>query len=297
MKKRIISGAIMGVVVALVLLLGLTLSNIVITAFLAVIAGIGVYELVCNAAKINDKVFKIMPSVYTIVMVFAFSPWLEGILRVAFKYYDSNLFQVELGATEVFSPTVSALVAAAITIVYVMASAVLILIKQNDFDLEKIAVVCGMPILYAFAFSSIGSIITAENGIYYLLLVLNFSCVCDMGAYFVGVSMGKTKLCPEISPNKTVEGAIGGIASSMIVSLIITLCFGEFSKIIPTLLLTIPLCAAGMTGDLFASVIKRKTGIKDYGNLIPGHGGILDRADSILFISPLVMCLILLGVL
>lgn len=297
MKKRIISGAIMGIVVALVLVLGLNLSNVIITFFLALVAGVGVYELIYNAAKIEDKVFKIMTPVYTVVMVFAFSPWLEGILRVALKYYDSNLFQVELGATEVLEPTFSAMIAATVTIVYVIASAVLILIKQNDFDLEKISVICGMPLLYAFAFSTIGSVITAQNGIYYLLLILNFSCVCDMGAYFVGVSMGKTKLCPEISPNKTVEGALGGIVSSIVVSLIITLCFGKFSKIIPTLLLTILLCAAGMTGDLFASVIKRKTGIKDYGNLIPGHGGILDRADSILFISPLVMCLILLGVL
>jgi phosphatidate cytidylyltransferase len=116
-----------------------------------------------------------------------------------------------------------------------------------------------------------------------------------MGAYFVGVSMGKTKLCPEISPKKTVEGSLGGIVSSVIVTLIITLCFGYFDKILPTLLLTIPLCVAGMAGDLFASIIKRKVGIKDYGDLIPGHGGILDRVDSILFISPLVFCLLFLG--
>ena len=116
-----------------------------------------------------------------------------------------------------------------------------------------------------------------------------------MGAYFVGVSMGKTKLCPNISPKKTVEGALGGIVSSVIVSLVITLCFGPFVKILPVVLLTIPLCAAGMVGDLFASIIKRKVGIKDYGDLIPGHGVVLDRVDSILFISPLVYGLVFLG--
>jgi phosphatidate cytidylyltransferase len=117
-----------------------------------------------------------------------------------------------------------------------------------------------------------------------------------MGAYFVGVSIGKTKLCPQISPKKTVEGALGGIVSSIIVTAIITLCYGYFDKILPTLLITIPLCVVGMAGDLFASIIKRKVGIKDYGDLIPGHGGILDRVDSILFISPLVYCLMLIGV-
>ena len=129
-----------------------------------------------------------------------------------------------------------------------------------------------------------------------MLLVLNFACVSDIGAYFVGVSMGKTKLCPEISPKKTVEGALGGIASSVIVTLVITLCFGHFDKILVALLLTIPLCVVGMAGDLFASIIKRKVGIKDYGDLIPGHGGILDRVDSVLFISPVFYCLILIGV-
>ena len=112
----------------------------------------------------------------------------------------------------------------------------------------------------------------------------------------LGVSMGKTKLCPTISPNKTIEGAIGGVVSSVIVSLVITLCFGKYNAIPVVLLLTIPLCIAGMMGDLFASIIKRKVGIKDYGNLIPGHGGILDRVDSLLFISPLIFCLMILGV-
>ena len=132
---------------------------------------------------------------------------------------------------------------------------------------------------------------------FYLLLVLNYSSVCDIGAYFVGVSMGKTKLCPAISPKKTVEGAIGGIVSSAIVGLVITLCFGLYDKILPVMLLTIPFCIAGMAGDLFASIIKRKVGIKDYGDLIPGHGGVLDRVDSILFIAPLVFSAIFLGIL
>lgn len=293
MKKRIISGVVMGAVVALVLALGLLLENFIITAFVAIIAGIGVLELVGNAAKIDWIVFKILSGVYTAIMVFILSSWLEEALRLSFFFNDDTASQIELTTSDVYLPVIAAI----ISIVYIVACAILILIKQADFDLSKIAVLCGMPLLYAFAFSTISSIITATNGIYYLLLILNFSCVCDMGAYFVGVSYGKRKLCPEISPNKTVEGALGGIVSSIVVSLIITLCYGKFTAIIPTVLLTIPLCIAGMAGDLFASVIKRKTGIKDYGNLIPGHGGVLDRVDSMLFIAPLIFCLMFLGVL
>ena len=284
MKKRIISGVVMGAVVALVLILGLEVKSVFITVFLCVIAAVASFELVINAAGLKGLLWTLLPSVYTAVMVFLLS--------------DINEQVYLLSATDYMYIDMSTPVAAIIvSVLYFIACAVLILVKHSEFDIGKITVVCAMPTVLAFAFSTLGSIIIATGGIYYLLLALNFACVCDMGAYFVGVSLGKTKLCPEISPNKTVEGALGGIASSIVVSLIITLCYGHFGKILPVLLLTIPLCAAGMAGDLFASIIKRKAGIKDYGNLIPGHGGILDRVDSLLFIAPLVYCLMLIGAL
>ena len=283
MKKRIISGVVMGVIVALVIVFGLSLNNLILTTFVAIVAALGVNELVGNAAKIENVVIRILSAVYTVAMVFLFSNINENLYRLNltdYQYLDIDSL-------------ISAIV---VSVVYVIVCAVLMLVRQAEFDLAKIAVVCGMPILYAFAFSTLASVIIATGGIYYLLLVLNFACVCDMGAYFVGVSMGKTKLCPEISPNKTVEGALGGVISSVIATLVITLCFGYFNKILPALLITIPLCAVGMIGDLFASIIKRKVGIKDYGELIPGHGGILDRVDSVLFIAPLVYSLLILGV-
>ena len=109
----------------------------------------------------------------------------------------------------------------------------------------------------------------------------------DICAYFAGVTMGKHKLCPVISPKKTWEGAIGGVLGSVI------LCglFGFFfMKDGLGLCLIIGFLGSiiSMFGDLTASIFKRKMGIKDYGNLIPGHGGIMDRFDSILFTAPLV---------
>jgi phosphatidate cytidylyltransferase len=115
----------------------------------------------------------------------------------------------------------------------------------------------------------------------------------DIMAYFTGYAIGKHKLCPKISPKKTIEGSIGGILGSVL------LCglFGYF--VIPGLLLHCIIIGVlggvvSQFGDLTASIFKRKMGIKDYGNLIPGHGGILDRFDSVLFTAPMVYYYIML---
>lgn len=107
----------------------------------------------------------------------------------------------------------------------------------------------------------------------------------DIAAYFTGYCLGKHKLCPNLSPKKTVEGAIGGVLGSVILSVI----FGLIVKIqIFPHIVVMGIVGSIMSqlGDLSASAFKRKMGIKDYGNLIPGHGGIMDRFDSILFTAP-----------
>lgn len=133
---------------------------------------------------------------------------------------------------------------------------------------------------------------TGEYSILVWLIVLT-AFGTDIMAYFTGVFLGKHKLCPKISPKKTIEGSVGGVLGSII------LC-GLFSWIfIPRLLvhcLIIGLLGGVVSqfGDLTASIFKRKMGIKDYGNLIPGHGGILDRFDSVLFTAPMVYYYIIL---
>lgn len=113
----------------------------------------------------------------------------------------------------------------------------------------------------------------------------------DIGAYMVGRRYGKNKLWPEISPNKTIEGALGGIASAFVVALIYLLIFPgkEYFAYgtLPMLLLTIVFSIFGQFGDLVESAIKRHYDIKDSGNILPGHGGILDRFDSMLFVFPI----------
>ncbi|MGE7766418.1 phosphatidate cytidylyltransferase [Peribacillus sp. NPDC096540] len=124
-------------------------------------------------------------------------------------------------------------------------------------------------------------------GLIYILLALFTIWATDSGAYFIGKSLGKRKLWPEISPNKTVEGFFGGIFSALIVGVL----FYAFSSLDYTLfqLLLISLIIAifGQLGDLVQSAYKRHYGVKDSGKLLPGHGGILDRLDSLIFILPI----------
>ena len=122
--------------------------------------------------------------------------------------------------------------------------------------------------------------------------------VSDIFAYFTGRFFGKHKLIPEISPKKTVEGAVGAIVCTMLFMVlygwIVSLCT-ELSVNYLVLLIAGPvLSVVGQIGDLIASLVKRERGVKDYGTLLPGHGGIMDRFDSILTVSGAAMIIVLL---
>ena len=130
-----------------------------------------------------------------------------------------------------------------------------------------------------------------ENGIFIFILLFVCSWIADTCAYFTGVTLGKHKLCPHLSPKKSVEGAIGGILGATVIGLIYGLILGNYlgANLGPVFAI---IGAAGsfisIFGDLAASAIKRNYDVKDYSNLIPGHGGILDRFDSMIFVAPIV---------
>ncbi len=105
----------------------------------------------------------------------------------------------------------------------------------------------------------------------------------DMGAYFIGSKVGKRKLVPKISPNKTVEGALGGIFSALVLAAIYLSFFSFNYSYIIMLGIALVLSIAGQFGDLIASRLKRHFEVKDAGTIFPGHGGVLDRFDSVLF--------------
>jgi len=130
-----------------------------------------------------------------------------------------------------------------------------------------------------------------------LLQVFATAIGCDTLAYFVGSTVGGPKLCPHISPKKTVSGAIGGLAGSVLFALLVDLGFRWLAPafmsglpVWPTLLLGLVCGVAAQMGDLFASMLKRHCKVKDFGHIFPGHGGMMDRLDSILFTSIVVFC-------
>ena len=155
-------------------------------------------------------------------------------------------------------------------------------------------------------FSYLYQVREMPDGKYLVWLILLSSWGCDTFAYCAGKLFGKHKMTPKLSPKKTVEGAIGGVLGTMVFGVVATLIYSVAadrmeaftrSNIGVSMYVIIALlgCVAavlGIYGDLFASVVKRQCGIKDYGTIFPGHGGILDRFDSVMFIAPFVTMVI-----
>ena len=229
-----------------------------------------------------------------------------------FKAADLLRFRVLTGVCGVFCVLILFLNTNAIAISFSYLSYLLVvllfvmLLRDHDkLRVEQVAYSFLMSILLAVSFYCL--ILLKEQtgpqmGMFYMLLIFGSAWWADSGAYFVGTFLGKHKLCPRISPKKTVEGLIGGVITAAVCNALVALLFQTFCNWvvpwgyirnavtinIPAVLLATPVAALlGVLGDLSASVIKRQYGIKDFGNIMPGHGGAMDRFDSVLFISPL----------
>ena len=136
-------------------------------------------------------------------------------------------------------------------------------------------------------------------GVHLILLVLIISYLGDTVAYFVGSFWGKRKLCPAVSPKKTVEGAVGGLVASVVGAVAFMFIVGRSNTpfgVFVAAMLGLLGGVAGQVGDLTASLVKRHCGVKDFGSIFPGHGGIMDRIDSLLFTLMVVCSYVLLVV-
>lgn len=168
--------------------------------------------------------------------------------------------------------------------------------SKNRFDIKQAALLLFGCIYVGIGFTSIADMRNTGDGhgLFWTFLLLCSIWASDAGAYFVGKAIGKNKLWPAISPNKTVEGALGGV----IIAIVVAVLFSLFSDglISAGRAVLVGACAAvvGQIGDLVQSAYKRVYGIKDSGNLLPGHGGILDRCDSWIVVFPFVQFLMLL---
>ena len=149
-----------------------------------------------------------------------------------------------------------------------------------------------VPVMFSFVYLLREQ--RGQFGRYIVWLIFISSWGCDTFAYLTGLLFGKHKLLKQVSPHKTIEGSIGGILGSILLGIIYILTLNNFIKIDITMsLIRVSIaCALGaifsQIGDLTASAIKREYNIKDYGNLIPGHGGVLDRFDSVIFTAPII---------
>lgn len=163
---------------------------------------------------------------------------------------------------------------------------------------ESVAVSAFGALVVPLCLSALVRILILPDGKFYIMVAFILAFTADSGAYFAGRAFGKHKLAPVISPKKTVEGSIGGIFSSvlfmLLYGLVLQLAFDRSFRYVWAVLYGILGALGSMLGDLTFSVIKRQVGIKDYGKLLPGHGGILDRFDSMTVVAPLTEVLILL---
>lgn len=212
---------------------------------------------------------------------------------IATKYVESKqlmAFSLLIAVIVPFLESSSYHMIVLLIFLFVFVMFLLTILNTKVFQLEHMSVAFMLSMMIPYFFSGIIEVRNATNGQYYIFLIFIASWFTDTGAYLIGKLFGKHKLCPEVSPKKTIEGAIGGIIGSVLGFTLFSLYVEHFVGLqveYPLVILTaIAASIVAQVGDLSASVIKRSFGVKDFGNLIPGHGGMLDRFDSVLFVAP-----------
>ena len=155
----------------------------------------------------------------------------------------------------------------------------------------------GFGIFYVgFSFSHFTLLLTLEQGRNLLILLTVITVFSDSFAYYTGMFLGKHKLAPAISPGKTIEGFIGGILGSILGAIVVGQMFFPDFPMLQMVILTAILSMIGVMGDLTESMIKRTMGVKDSGNILPGHGGVLDRLDSLMIATPVLFYFLHFGI-
>lgn len=273
MAKRIVSGLLLTAFAIMMIALRYT---ILLSIVLAAFSCIATIEL-NNATKLQNKPVMVLSVIAsaTVPFYYEYSDLLNGLpINLNAKY---------------------------LICLYVLALFIFMLFEYEKTKFSHIATVIISSLAVPFAISRFmyfrdideffpNADYTDSHGIFFILFAAFGAWMTDVFAFFAGSFLGKHKLCPKISPKKTVEGAIGGVLGCVLASLILYAVFvnavwkTESANYIAVALMSVFLSFISMCGDLTASVIKRNFEIKDFGKLIPGHGGVLDRFDSIIFV-------------
>ncbi|EKN63916.1 phosphatidate cytidylyltransferase [Schinkia azotoformans] len=177
-----------------------------------------------------------------------------------------------------FSKIEAALIVVMLLLIYTV-------ISKNEFTFDDAGFIILSTVYVGVGFYYL--IETRMAGLSYVFFALFVIWATDSGAYFIGRAFGKRKLWPEISPNKTVAGFVGGVLSALLVGLIFQIVSPLHPSLLFVLVVTVVTSLFGQMGDLVESALKRHFTVKDSGHILPGHGGILDRFDSLLFVLPI----------
>jgi len=264
MKTRILVAAVGLPLLLLVLLVMPAIATGILIAAMSVIA---VYELLFCTGLVRD---------IRLVGVSALMALFVGIWNSGYREWDVFLLATWL---------------------YFMILFGLMIASHARLRFESVCVSAFAGIVIPMLLSSLTRILTLDQGRFYILVPLVLSFGTDSAAYFVGMAFGRHKMAPVISPKKSWEGAAGGVLGGMLLMLLYAMILDvafRFEVAYGAAMLYGAMGAVTcVLGDLVFSVVKRQTGIKDYGSLLPGHGGILDRFDSMTLVAPLAEALIL----
>lgn len=259
MKQRILTGIIGGILLLLVLF---TSDITVIGAVVGAVSLLAVYELY-TAVGLNKN----LP-----IMIIG----LVGAITIIFNSYSDNSYLYFILFALVFAYCLD------------------MLFTNGKTNLKDIGIAIFGIVYIVLSMMHIVYARKLDFGKFNLFIIIIGACSTDIWAYFIGVFFGKHNLCEKISPKKTVEGSIGGFVGSVVFLILTAELISRFALDVKgvnyaEIIVLGMLCSVfAQLGDLSASVIKRQFGIKDYGHILPGHGGFMDRIDSIIFVAPMV---------
>lgn len=265
MKTRIYAAAAL---LPLLLIIVLALPAVCTGVLFGLIAGIGAYELLWRTGLVKHPRLV----AYSAVMAFLTALW-----SCYGPSYPAALIGILIFSAALYGE---------------------LLASKGALSYEKLMVCLAGGVLIPFMLTALVRLRSGAYGQFLILIPFVLAFLSDTGAYFTGCAFGKHKLAPTISPKKTVEGVAGGVAGAIVgmvlYCLVLELAFDFEVNYLYGIIYGLIGSLAAVFGDLSFSAIKRQVGIKDYGNLIPGHGGVLDRFDSMSVVAPLTEVLMLL---
>jgi phosphatidate cytidylyltransferase len=261
MKERIITGIIAGIIFILLIIIG----NLPFTLTIVILASIALGELL----KMKKMAFGSLIGILSLIFM-----WIIVIPNQWFEL-----------------PVLSYLSRTDLLIAFIGLFLAITVFSKNTITFDEIGFVVLSSVYVGLGFHFLIETRALEHGLSLLFFILFLIWSTDTGAYFAGRTFGKRKLWPEISPKKTIEGSLGGILCALFVGIIYHYFVPIFDSITTVVVMIVIVSIVGQLGDLVESALKRHYSVKDSGNILPGHGGILDRFDSLIFVMPVLYLL------